>query len=200
MPTWSIIHSRHWKMQIPYLARHCRVLTFDGRGNGRSDRPSEPDAYRRGGVRRRRARGDGRNRDRARGRSCRCRGARNGRCCSRRNTRGASTGWCSSPRRSRCHRRPRACRRCASSTSRAMTTPTGGSGTVTTGSSTTRTSSSSSSRNASRSRTRPSSARTPSVGVWKPTPRRWSRLSWHRGSRTRRACARSSPGSTVRSS
>jgi pimeloyl-ACP methyl ester carboxylesterase len=46
MPTWSIVHSRHWKMQIPYLARHCRVLTFDGRGNGRSDRPSEPDAYR----------------------------------------------------------------------------------------------------------------------------------------------------------
>jgi pimeloyl-ACP methyl ester carboxylesterase len=27
-------------MQIPYLARHCRVLTFDGRGNGRSDRPT----------------------------------------------------------------------------------------------------------------------------------------------------------------
>ena len=46
MPTWSIIHSRHWKMQIPYLARHCRVLTFDGPGNGRSDRPDEPDAYR----------------------------------------------------------------------------------------------------------------------------------------------------------
>ena len=39
MPTWSIIHSRHWKMQIPYLARHCRVLTFDGRGN-RPLRPS----------------------------------------------------------------------------------------------------------------------------------------------------------------
>jgi pimeloyl-ACP methyl ester carboxylesterase/predicted glycosyltransferase len=39
LPTWSIIHSRHWKMQIPYLARHCRVLTFDGRGNGLSDRP-----------------------------------------------------------------------------------------------------------------------------------------------------------------
>jgi pimeloyl-ACP methyl ester carboxylesterase len=45
LPTWSIIHSRHWKMQIPYLARHCRVLTFDGRGNGRSDRPAEPGAY-----------------------------------------------------------------------------------------------------------------------------------------------------------
>ena len=39
LPTWSIIHSRHWKAQIPYLARHARVVTFDGRGNGRSDRP-----------------------------------------------------------------------------------------------------------------------------------------------------------------
>jgi pimeloyl-ACP methyl ester carboxylesterase/predicted glycosyltransferase len=40
LPTWSILHSRHWKMQIPYLARHCRVVTFDGRGNGASDRPA----------------------------------------------------------------------------------------------------------------------------------------------------------------
>ncbi|HKF80485.1 MAG TPA: alpha/beta hydrolase [Thermoleophilaceae bacterium] len=45
LPTWSIIHSRFWKAQIPYLARHFRVLTFDGRGNGKSDRPAEPDAY-----------------------------------------------------------------------------------------------------------------------------------------------------------
>jgi pimeloyl-ACP methyl ester carboxylesterase/predicted glycosyltransferase len=45
LPTWSIIHSRHWKLQIPYLARHCRVITFDGRGNGRSDRPEAPEAY-----------------------------------------------------------------------------------------------------------------------------------------------------------
>jgi pimeloyl-ACP methyl ester carboxylesterase/predicted glycosyltransferase len=45
LPTWSIIHSRHWKMQIPYLARHCRVVTFDGRGNGRSDRPDRAEAY-----------------------------------------------------------------------------------------------------------------------------------------------------------
>jgi pimeloyl-ACP methyl ester carboxylesterase/predicted glycosyltransferase len=45
LPTWSIIHSRQWKMQIPYLSRHCRVITFDGRGNGGSDRPPEPEAY-----------------------------------------------------------------------------------------------------------------------------------------------------------
>jgi pimeloyl-ACP methyl ester carboxylesterase/predicted glycosyltransferase len=45
LPTWSIIHSRCWKGQIPYLARHFRVLTFDGRGNGKSDRPSESEAY-----------------------------------------------------------------------------------------------------------------------------------------------------------
>jgi pimeloyl-ACP methyl ester carboxylesterase len=45
LPTWSIIHSRHWKMQIPYLARHFRVLTFDGRGNGKADRPAESAAY-----------------------------------------------------------------------------------------------------------------------------------------------------------
>jgi pimeloyl-ACP methyl ester carboxylesterase len=45
LPTWSIVHSRHWKMQIPYLARHCRVVTFDGRGNGRSDRPDHAEAY-----------------------------------------------------------------------------------------------------------------------------------------------------------
>jgi pimeloyl-ACP methyl ester carboxylesterase len=45
LPTWSIVHSRHWKAQIPYLARHFRVLTFDGRGNGRADRPGRPEAY-----------------------------------------------------------------------------------------------------------------------------------------------------------
>src|SRR5436190_524742 len=45
LPTWSIIHSRFWKGQIPYLARHFRVVTFDGRGNGRSDRPPQPEAY-----------------------------------------------------------------------------------------------------------------------------------------------------------
>jgi pimeloyl-ACP methyl ester carboxylesterase len=45
LPTWSIIHSRHWKFQVAYLARLCRVLVMDGRGNGLSDRPLDPKAY-----------------------------------------------------------------------------------------------------------------------------------------------------------
>src|SRR5438876_8993686 len=32
-------------MQIPYLGRHCRVVTFDGRRNGRTDRPQDLAAY-----------------------------------------------------------------------------------------------------------------------------------------------------------
>jgi pimeloyl-ACP methyl ester carboxylesterase len=45
LPTWTIIHSRSWKAQIPYPAPHCRVLTFDPRGNGRCHRPRKPAAY-----------------------------------------------------------------------------------------------------------------------------------------------------------
>jgi pimeloyl-ACP methyl ester carboxylesterase len=45
LPTWTIIHTRFWKAQVPYLARHFRVVTYDGPGNGRSDRPLDATPY-----------------------------------------------------------------------------------------------------------------------------------------------------------
>ncbi|MEU0881381.1 alpha/beta fold hydrolase [Lentzea sp. NPDC005914] len=45
MPTWSIVPSLFWKAQVPYLARHFRVVTFDGRGSGESSRPAGPESY-----------------------------------------------------------------------------------------------------------------------------------------------------------
>ena len=45
LPPWAINHSRTWKAQVPYLSRHFRVVTYDPVGNGRSDRPQNPDQY-----------------------------------------------------------------------------------------------------------------------------------------------------------
>ena len=45
VPPWQIVHSRVWKAQIPVFARHHRVIAWDNRGNGRSDRPVDPQVH-----------------------------------------------------------------------------------------------------------------------------------------------------------
>jgi pimeloyl-ACP methyl ester carboxylesterase/predicted glycosyltransferase len=45
VPPWSIVHSRVYKAQLPYLSEHFRCITYDGRGNGKSDRPDDVTAY-----------------------------------------------------------------------------------------------------------------------------------------------------------
>jgi pimeloyl-ACP methyl ester carboxylesterase len=45
LPTWTIIHRRFWKAQVPFLARHFEVVTYDGPGNGHSGRPLDSGAY-----------------------------------------------------------------------------------------------------------------------------------------------------------
>jgi pimeloyl-ACP methyl ester carboxylesterase len=45
LTSWAITHARQWKAQVPYLARRFRVITVEGRGNGRADRPGAEEAY-----------------------------------------------------------------------------------------------------------------------------------------------------------
>lgn len=44
IPGWGL-PLRAWKAQIPYLSRHYRVVAYDPRGTGRSDRPLGTSAY-----------------------------------------------------------------------------------------------------------------------------------------------------------
>lgn len=45
VPPWSIVHSRVYKAQLPYFSERYRCITYDGRGNGKSDRPDAVAAY-----------------------------------------------------------------------------------------------------------------------------------------------------------
>jgi hypothetical protein len=163
LPTWSIVHSRCWKMQIPYLARHCRVLTFDARGNGRSDRPEDPDAYAEAEF------------------------AADALAVLdvTETSRAVVVGWSMGAQRalllaassssaplSRSLRRHRGPARSSRSTSDSRTTKAGRRTTATTGSSTTPTSCTSSSHRSSPSRTQRSRSRTRPAGAWRRLPRR----------------------------
>jgi len=45
LPPWPIVHSRIYKAQLPYFSERFRCITYDGRGNGKSDRPTDAAAY-----------------------------------------------------------------------------------------------------------------------------------------------------------
>ena len=70
IPPWSIVHSRIYKAQLPYFSERFRCIAYDGRGNGKSDRPDRRRRLHAGQLSRRRPRGHGRPRRKA---SHRCR-------------------------------------------------------------------------------------------------------------------------------
>jgi pimeloyl-ACP methyl ester carboxylesterase/predicted glycosyltransferase len=45
LPPWAIVHSRIYKAQLPYFSERFRCVTYDPRGNGKSDRPTEVADY-----------------------------------------------------------------------------------------------------------------------------------------------------------
>ena len=153
-------------MQIPYLARHFRVLAMDGLGNGRSDRCRDPRRYAsrrvrprlpgRDGRDRHRAGGDGEPLDAAPSTSWSWRGS-------------PPSGWQAPPSSARCSPTPRrtgrsCCTRWRSASPSRSAPPiarlVGRTERRSTGARTTASSRSGSSRGASRSRTRPRRSRT----------------------------------------
>ena len=104
--SWAIVHARQWKAQVPFLARHFRVITVEGRGNGRADRP---DRRRRptptGSTSRTRSRCWTRSASTGRLSSA-CRWAGGTPCSSPPGTRTGRPGWSRSARRCRGRSRP----------------------------------------------------------------------------------------------
>jgi pimeloyl-ACP methyl ester carboxylesterase/predicted glycosyltransferase len=45
LPPWCIVHSRVYKAQLPWFSERFRCVAYDGRGNGKSDRPEDVSAY-----------------------------------------------------------------------------------------------------------------------------------------------------------
>lgn len=45
LPTWQIAPSLHWRMQVPFLARNFRVITYDPPGIGGGERTTDPAAF-----------------------------------------------------------------------------------------------------------------------------------------------------------
>jgi pimeloyl-ACP methyl ester carboxylesterase/predicted glycosyltransferase len=45
LPPWAIVHARIYKAQLPYFSERFRCITYDPRGNGSSDRPTDVAAY-----------------------------------------------------------------------------------------------------------------------------------------------------------
>jgi pimeloyl-ACP methyl ester carboxylesterase len=45
LPTWTIVHTDFWKLQVRRFSQRYSLVTFDGRGNGASDRPLDIGSY-----------------------------------------------------------------------------------------------------------------------------------------------------------
>ncbi|MEO8179775.1 MAG: alpha/beta fold hydrolase [Deltaproteobacteria bacterium] len=44
-PIFQIVNAQVLKATVPYLSQRFRVVSMDGRGNGRSDRPARKEEY-----------------------------------------------------------------------------------------------------------------------------------------------------------